>query len=326
MGKQYTQLTQHDRIVIDHMLVDRCSKAKIAKHLSVHVSTIYRELKRNQTKNTRTGKHYYHSYFAHKYRLKRRARPSKLFVNKELRRLVHRMLKAKWSPKQIEWHLQEKRATVGRISHETIYRHIYSDWRLRYNFSPYLRRAHKSRVKKGSRKKRFDDSLMIHARPEAANTRDEFGHWECDLMIFKRGMKNNLITLVERKSRFTIAIKNDNKQAKPTALAIIKRLTPFRRYVKSITFDQGSEFKNYPWIKSCLEADVFFCDPASPHQKGSIENRNGVIRTVYPRNCDIAGTKQYHINREIEAINERPMLCLGLKSPEEVFKNLAMPL
>ncbi|MEO8963277.1 MAG: hypothetical protein ABI370_01195 [Gammaproteobacteria bacterium] len=80
------------------------------------------------------------------------------------------------------------------------------------------------------------------------NDRSEFGHWEAYLMIFKRGRKTNFITLRERKSRFMIAIKNENKEAIGTAFAMIKTLTKIKTSIKSITFDQGSEFKRYEWV------------------------------------------------------------------------------
>ena len=138
-------------------------------------------------------------------------------------------------------------------------------------------------------------------------------------MIFQRGVKQNLITLVERMTRFTIAIKNDNKQTKPTILAIIKRLTRFKSHVKSITFDQGSEFSCFHWLEESLEADIYFCDPASPHQKGSIENRNGVIRTILPRNHDILALRQTTLDQLVNGINARPMRCLGFDSPASCF-------
>ena len=125
-------------------------------------------------------------------------------------------------------------------------------------------------------------------------------------MVFKKGVKQNLIALVERQTRFTMAIKNDNKMASNTAIAIIKALTPIKHAIKSITFAQGVEFNRYSWIQSCLNAKIYFCDPGSPYQKGSIENRNGVIRTLYKRNYNIADLKQSELNTQIQLINDRP--------------------
>ena len=108
MGKYYRQLTYHDRNIIQRMLCDRCSKVKIAKHLGVNVSTIYREINRNKSAHPRTGKMYYESYFAHKRYLGRRSRESRLEADHELRKFVCQKLKERWSPQQIEWHLKNE--------------------------------------------------------------------------------------------------------------------------------------------------------------------------------------------------------------------------
>ena len=131
-------------------------------------------------------------------------------------------------------------------------------------------------------------------------------------MLFKRGITNNLITLRERKTRYMIAIKNENKTASGTALAIISTLKNIKQYVKSITVDQGGEFNKYPWIKECIGADFYFCEPSSPYQKGAIENGNGVIRAELPRDYNINLLKQRQISKIVTEINNRPQKCLGL--------------
>jgi IS30 family transposase len=285
----------------------------------VRIRTIYRELKRNSRKNIRNGKLEYSSYFANLKYLKRKERKTKLSSDIRLRYFVNKKLKSHWSPWQIEWYLKYHNKNLQVITHETIYRYIYSHWEIRNEFTPCLRRKHKSRVKQGSRKPRIDPAVMIINRPEIINNRGEFGHWECDLMMFNKGVKCNLITLTERLSRFTIAIKNENKQAKATAFAIVHRLYAIRKYVKSVTFDQGSEFKEYSIIKTCLDTKIYFCNVASPHEKGGLENRNGVIRTIYPRNYDIISTNQREIDKVTKSINERPMVCLNYQIPANLF-------
>jgi transposase, IS30 family len=196
---------------------------------------------------------------------------------------------------------------------------IYSDKELRNQLYKKLRRKHFSRVKRGQRKPRIPKELMIENRAEGINKRDVFGHWECDLMIFKKGVKGNLITLRERLSRYTLAIKNMDKTAKGTALTLISTVKEYKKHIKSITFDQGSEFQRYDWIKDCLETEIYFCEPGSPEQKGAIENVNGVIRVEFPRNLDIDMVKQDEISKTADEINERPLQCLGYKAPKEAF-------
>lgn len=152
--------------------------------------------------------------------------------------------------------------------------------------------------------------------------RKDFGHWECDLVVFKKGVKTNLITLRERQTRYMIAIKNENREAAGTALALINTVKMIKPYMKSITFDQGSEFKRYTWIKECLGTDIYFCEPGSPYQKGSVENGNGMIRIELPRTYPIDELKQKNITALVRNINNRPLKCLNYKTPTELFNQL----
>jgi IS30 family transposase len=129
----------------------------------------------------------------------------------------------------------------------------------------------------------------------------------------------------ERKSRDMIIIKNQNKEAVGTALALINSLKTAKEYIKSITFDQGNEFKKYPWIKDCLNTDIYFCEAASPHQKGAIENRNGVIRTQLPRTLNASVLKQKTLNKLSKEINNRPLKCLNYKTFQELLDELRKP-
>lgn len=301
------------------MLEKHYPKNIIAQILKVDRSTIYRELKRNCFKHWRTGKSIYWNDTAQKNYLKRRKRKTKLEKDNDLKEYVHSKLKSGWSPWQIEGRLKAENADQCIISHETIYRYIYSDYTVRNCFYEKLRRKHFFRKKRNSRNPRVPKEMLIHNRPDVINKREEFGHWEGDLMMFKQGIKSNLITLRERKTRFIVAIKNLNKTASGTALTLISTVKNIKKHIKSITFDQGSEFNKYQWIKDCIDTDIYFCKPASPYQKGAVENGNGVIRAELPREFDIAKLKQKHIAELIREINNRPLKCLGYKTPQEIF-------
>lgn len=320
MGTKYRHLTEQDRIFLRIMLEKHYPKSKIAHILKVDPSTIYREVKRNSVRHWYSDHKFYWSHSAQEKYLKRRKRGLKLEKDADLQKYVHEKLKAGWSPYQIEGRLKLENGGWCVISHESVYHYIYGDLDRRYLFHKYLRRKHRYRIKRGQRKPRVPKELLISSRPETINNRDEFGHWECDLMVFKKGIKTNLITLRERKSRYLIAIKNQNREAAGTALTLISTITKIKDHVKSITFDQGSEFKKYEWIKSCIGADIYFCEPASPHQKGCIENANGNIRIEFQRDYDTKMLKQHYLNNVIKNINNRPMKCLNYLTPNEVFE------
>lgn len=319
MGMYYCHLSEKDRILLRILLEKHYSKSKIANILNVHRSTIYREIKRNGWTHWFSKRRYYIGSKAQNYYLKRRRRSSRLEQDKKLRDYVYAKLRSGWSPWQIEGRLKLENKGQCLISHEMIYRHIYGDFGIRNRFYKRLRRRHFSRVKRGIRKTRVPEEMLIQHRPDAINARKAFGHWECDLMLFKQGIKGNLITLRERKTRFLLAIKNPNKTAQGTALRLISTLKILKASVSSITFDQGSEFQKYVWIKDCLNSSIYFCEPASPEQKGGIENANGVLRVEFPRHFNIDTLKQKEISCVVKNINNRPLKCLGYQTPQESF-------
>ena len=320
MGQHYRQLTEQDRIFLQIMLDKGYTKVKIANVLNVHRSTIHRELKRNSVKYHWRPERYYYCNMAHKAYLERRKKGLRLEKESALKEYVHSKLKEGWSPWQIEGRLKMEKCEVGSISHESIYRYVYSDTERCYLLHKCLRRKHRYRLKKGQRKSRIPKELHISSRPELINKREEFGHWECDLMVFKRGIKTNLITLRERKTRFMLAIKNSDRCANTTAINIITAMKKLKKHVKSITFDQGIEFSKYQWIKDCINTEIYFCDPASPHQKGAIENGNGLIRIEFQRDYEAGKLKQREIDKVIKEINNRPFKCLGFYTPMEAFQ------
>lgn len=131
-------------------------------------------------------------------------------------------------------------------------------------------------------------------------------------MLFK-GRKHNLITAIERKSRYLLIISNsEGKYAKPVAQRLAEALAPFAP--KSITLDNGTEFAAH----ESLPAKTYFCDPYSSWQKGSVENANGLIRKFLPKNYAGPITDDILITIQ-NLINNRPRQILGWKTPAELF-------
>ena len=138
-------------------------------------------------------------------------------------------------------------------------------------------------------------------------------------MLFSN-TKTNLITLRERKSRLFLAIKNPSKHSDVTSKNIINKFKGRKNIlIQTLTLDNGGEFSKHEDIAKCLRIDTFFCDPYSSYQKGSVENGNGVLRYNLPRSADIDSLSQKQINNLVDKINNRPMKCLGFKTPSEVF-------
>lgn len=141
-------------------------------------------------------------------------------------------------------------------------------------------------------------------------------------MLFKQRLgQTNVTTLVERISRFTVILKNPNRRTKPVMGKIIKAIKDLPHIARrSITFDRGSEFMNWPHLQAELGTQTWFCDPSSPWQKGTVENTNRRARRWLPRKRDIRLLSDQDTKQICDRLNDMPRKCLGWKTPAEVFR------
>ena len=127
----------------------------------------------------------------------------------------------------------------------------------------------------------------------------------------------------ERKSRYLIAVKNDNRSPATINKNLLSSDVRLLLRVNSITFDNDISFRNHAELAESFSAKTYFCDPFKSYQKGGIENANRSLREYCPRKMDIQSLQQEEINRYVQLINNRPMKCLGYRTPEEVYFELA---
>lgn len=169
----------------------------------------------------------------------------------------------------------------------------------------------------------------IDFRPEEANKRSEYGHWEGDLVIGKKERGAVLFTLTERKKREEIIMKLPNKEAKNVAKAldILERRygKEFSKKFKTITFDNGGEFRDYKALEKSYDkrkkkprVEVYYAHPYRSGERGSNENNNRLIRRFIPKGTDITKISDEYIQLIENWINNllRPMF--GYKSALQV--------
>lgn len=132
--------------------------------------------------------------------------------------------------------------------------------------------------------RRFPPELSILHRPDMVARRKQFGHWECDLIQFrKRFGKANVTSLVERVSRFIVLLRNNDRQSRPVMDGMIRVLQPLPQMARrSITFDRGTELTEWSYLQNGIGSQTWFCDPQSPWQKGTVENTNRRTRRWLP--------------------------------------------
>ena len=312
----HQQLTLDERYQLQALKRLRMSNAAIAKQLRRHPSTIGRELRRNTTAvDYRAQKA---QRLAHQRRIDKGALSRK--IQGKLQRLIERLLRRGWSPEQISGRLRRERLR-RRVSHETIYQHVIRDSRrggwLRYalRFGGYEQhRFTKSKVGKRTRLRRH----RLEHRPAAANDRTELGHWERDCLLGRRGGAA-MLTMIDRRSRYTRIRRIREVTTREAEAATIELLAGERVIAKSITNDNGVEFQMDQSLTNKLDIPVYYCDPSSPWQRGSIENANGLIRQYVPKRTCIETLPNGFEQALEDTLNYRPRKVLGYRTPHEVF-------
>jgi transposase, IS30 family len=323
MGTAYTQLDIDERYELFRLREAGIAQKEMALLMNRSESTISRELRRNAL-----PKGGYRPGSADRIALSRRRRCSKLERLNPLGQQVRDRLAMGWSPEQIAGRLKLE-GSEHTISHESIYRYIYRPKVRPQKLHRYLARAKASRGRRyfKHRRRPMENRRSIHERPEAVEKREEFGHWEGDLMQF-RTQRGNLLTLCERKTRFLITAPLKTKTALETGNVlrdIFRHLPEPARH--TVTFDNGGEFAEHEKLEKQTGVLAFFCDPHSPWQRGAIENTNGVVRRDMPRKTDITDYSPTDIEDIMWAVNSTPRKCLGYRTPAEAFlENLTIAL
>jgi IS30 family transposase len=326
MGGEYGYLTLDERRRMFQLREARQPVGLIAATLGRHKSTIYRELRRNIFREEGGAWQGYFPVTGDQFARDRRQRLGKLTARADLLDHVIDRLQAGWSPQQIAGRLKQSGSNgPDRVCHETIYRFVYGgDGRERdlYRHLPKGRRTRRRRFGRKPRQSAIPNAHWIANRPEPIAMREEFGHWEGDLLIFARqNGKGNVTTLLERKSRYTVLLANPDRRSSGVIGAVqsvFAELPPAGR--QTITVDRGTEFMSYPTLAGALSITSYFCDPHSPWQKGAVENTNGRIRRYLPSDALPDTMTDDALRALTKRLNDTPRRCLDYRTPSEVFR------
>jgi len=311
--RTYKQLTSVQRYQISVLKRIGHSRTEIAIELEVHKSTIGRELRRN------TGERGYRPKQADEKACERRENAAhKRRISAEVWEVVEEKLRQDWSPEQVSGWLEKRQAI--RISHEWIYQHILADQRAGGDLYTHLRCQKKRRKRYGKHDYRgkMPNRVSIEERPAIVEQRERLGDWEIDTLIGK-GRQGALVSLVERKSRFTLLQPVDQCQAELVSQATISLLKPFAEKVHTITGDNGKEFTYHTHIAEALEAAFYFAHPYSAWERGTNENTNGLVRQYFPKNTNFLHSTFKEVLSVTDKLNHRPRKCLDFLTPFEVF-------
>jgi len=317
-----------DRAVIMIRVREGVKVAAIAREIGRDRSVVWREVRRN-----RSADGTYQADVA-QIRAHQRARRPKSFrlQNPDLARYLQDAMDDGWSPKLVSLALKQ---TFGhdesmQISHETIYQSLYVQGRgeLRKDLYRCLSTSRSKRTPRGERPRgaagqHYKDAPKISERPAEAADRAVPGHWEGDLIIGKDG-RSAIGTLVERSTRYTVLLHLPGRHtAQEVADAMITQMRRLPdQLVKTVTWDRGTEMVQYPRIRMALDAEVYFCDPHSPWQRGTNENTNRLLRHWFEKGTDLSSFTAEDLETIANKLNNRPRPTLNLETPKQRMRQL----
>ncbi len=336
--KSHTKFTSIEREMLAHYLASGMSKPECSRLLCRPLTTIKAEVRRNRVWALNRDGQRVSVYIAISAQAKAQVRQlhsahnKKVLKNDDVFQYVTTHLVDGWSPEQIEGRLKEVDHPDDphwHISHETIYAWIYSQPKneLGKHWYEYLRRKQKKRKKQKGRivhHSHIPDRVSISKRPERANNRTEFGHWEGDSIEGKRGQNHyGLHTEVERMSRFIKASK-------------VKRLTSRQAYyaqsrlfgsepdcaVKSTTLDNGRETHEHYRLRKRFNMMTYHAHPYSSYERGTNEHGNWHLRYYFPKGTDFKKVTSTELQAVVDEINNRPREILGFKTANEMYHQL----
>jgi IS30 family transposase len=319
MGMKYRQLNAEERSVLAALRTLGLSQAEIARELGRHRSTVGRELKRNCAPYDGG----YRSRRAHQraHARRYRSRRNSQFDRAQWGR-VEELLREEWSPEQVSGYLGRTKELA--ISHETIYRHVWRDWKAGGTLHAHLRGARKQCRKRYGRydsRGRLAGKRMIGERPAVVERRRQIGHWEIDTVMGESLGESSdcILTVVERKTGYVLIGKLGARTAAEANRALLELMDRHPGRVRTITSDNGTEFHWYAQIEAARPVKFYFATPHHSWERGTNENTNGLIRQYLPKGKSMKLVSQQECDAIAQRLNQRPRKRHAYKSPDDCF-------
>jgi IS30 family transposase len=311
---KYKQLTREQRYQIYGLKQAGLDQTQIAQKIGVNKSTIAREFRRNKGQRGWRPK----QAQSLRYERKQACSNGKKFTLNEWAE-VERLIREDLSPEQIANRL--KLEGGFQISHESIYQHIYAGKREGSDLWRHLRCQKPRRKRYASGQERrgmIKNRVSIDKRPEIVEQKTRIGDWEGDTVIGKK-QQGLLVTLAERKSRYTLVGKLPSKHSEGVKSKVNSLLEPHKHKCHTVTFDNGKEFAEHEAMALELSADIYFAHPYHSWERGLNENSNGLLRQYFPKEMILTDVTDEQVQWAEDRLNHRPRKVLGFRSPHEVF-------
>lgn len=310
----YRQIAPEERYTLGVLRKQGYSNAQMARALGRHRSTIGREFSRNSTHPDGA----YRPHRAQEASNGRRSRSRRKSPFTAHWSIVEDLLRADLSPEQVSGRLALE--NVLAISHETIYKHIWTNKLNGGQLHRHLRQRLKYRKRYGKYEKRgrLAGKPHISERPASVELRTEIGHWEMDIVI---GARTNhcVVTLVERVTGTTLIGRLRCRKVKAVNKRVIELIQAHPRLFLTITVDNGPEFHGYKEIEEATGVKIYFATPYCSWERGTNENTNGLVRQYLPKRTSMKYLTQRRCNEIAAKLNNRPRKRHAFYTPLELL-------
>jgi IS30 family transposase len=335
---KYKHLTFTDRLKIEAWQKFGIKPAQMAAELGVHISTIYRELKRGVYTHLNSDyteeERYSPDIAEEKYRSNLKAKGAGLKIGNDhayATYLEYKVSVEKYAPGAILGEIKREGLQFSTsISKTTFYRYIEDGVFLTITNKDLPVKKNKNKQKYNRVKpNRAPQGKSIEKRPAEVAERRTFGHWEMDCVEGKKGTKKTFLVLTERLSRYEIIriMKDHTSASVLNALDSIERAygANFSKVFQSITIDNGSEFSDYEGLeRSCCRkgyrTKVYYCHLYSSYERGSNENQNKMIRRHYPKGISLENVTPADTRKIEKWINNYPRKIFDYHCSADIYK------
>lgn len=311
-----SHFTVEQRYKLEVLLQQNVPKTEISIELNKHISSIYREIKRNSDARNSV---YKGNLAIRKCSIRHKDKPKNQCFTNEIKVYVENLLREDLSPEQIVG--RALKDNVDCVCFETIYKFVWNNKKQNGVLYTHLRHRGKMYRKRGSLKDKRGQivgRIGIENRPNEVEEKQRFGDLEIDLVIGK-DHKGALLTINDRSTGVLLMKKIESKDAEIVKDATIELLEKWKPILKTITSDNGKEFAKHQSIASALNIDYYFANPYCSWERGANENLNGLVRQYFPKGSDFSLITSEQVEMVVEKLNNRPRKRHQYSSPNEVY-------
>lgn len=306
-----------ERKRIERFLRRGLSRRFIAGKLDRSVSAISDEIRVNSVKGKYNAEKAEHKARAR--RQKSKIQCMKVAMDKDLKKFVTESILDDQSPEGISGRLKKVRTDLQYASTKAIYKFVESPHGRQIEKHLYSKSVRKKSGPKRNTPVTIDGRTMIDQRPKKIENRREFGHYEGDFIESGKDGKGSLLVIVERKTRYPFLKYLEDRTTENVNRAVKELLRGCP--IESLTIDNDISFRKHKELSELIKAEIYFCHPQSPHEKGTVENRNKTIRRHVKKKSDLSGLPKELFSFTEEKLRNKYMKCLNFKTPKEAFEH-----